>query len=120
MEQFKEVFPNVSAALRGLIVSSILITGATASIFAGPLLDRISRIYTFTVGGIFFGVGSALSASASSVGQIIAGRLVAGVGEGLFMSGIIVYQCEIAPTAIRGTLACTLQLLIVIGIATGT
>ena len=120
MEQFLEVFPSTSATLQGLIVSSILITGATASLFAGPLADRISRIYTFTVGGLIFALGSALSASASTIGQMIAGRLIAGIGEGLFLSSIIVYQCEIAPSVIRGTLACTLQLLITIGVASGT
>jgi MFS family permease len=119
MSQFLDQFPSTSATLQGLIVSSILITGATASLFAGPLSDRLSRIYTFTIGGLIFAVGSALSASAYKVGQLIVGRLIAGIGEGLFLSSIIVYQCEIAPSAIRGTLACTLQLFVTIGVATG-
>jgi MFS family permease len=51
--------------------------------------------------------------------MLIVGRCISGIGEGLFLSTITVYVCEIAPTAIRGSLACTVQLYITIGIATG-
>ncbi|KAH8116826.1 general substrate transporter [Phellopilus nigrolimitatus] len=119
MPQFLDDFAPISPTLQGLIVSSILITASTASLLAGSLSDRISRIYTFSVGGAIFAVGSAIIASASTLAQLLVGRCVAGVGEGIFLSVIIVYQCEIAPAAIRGSLACTLQLLVTVGVASG-
>ncbi|THH07666.1 hypothetical protein EW145_g3225 [Phellinidium pouzarii] len=119
MPQFLDVFSPISPTLQGLIVSSILITAATFSLVGGPLSDRISRIYTFSLGSAIFAVGSAIVASSSTLAQLFIGRCIAGAGEGLFLSVIIVYHCEIAPTAIRGSLACTLQLLITIGVASG-
>ena len=100
-------------------MSSILITAATFSLLAGPLSDRISRKYTLAVGGAIFSAGSAIVASASKLPQIFVGRCLAGVGEGLFLSVCTVYTCEIAPAAIRGTLVCTIQLFITIGVASG-
>ena len=44
---------------------------------------------------------------------------LAGVGEGLFLSVVTVYTCEIAPAAIRGFLVCTIQFFITIGLASG-
>ncbi|KAI5119490.1 hypothetical protein M0805_009514 [Coniferiporia weirii] len=119
MPQFLEQFAPITATLQGLVVSSILITAAVASVLAGPLSDRISRTYTFSLGSAIFAVGSTIVASSSTLAQLLVGRCIAGVGEGLFLSVIIVYHCEIAPSAIRGSLACTLQLLITIGIASG-
>ncbi|KAL5511144.1 hypothetical protein ACEPAH_4359 [Sanghuangporus vaninii] len=119
MDQFLDRFSPITPIVQGLIVSCILITAATFSLFAGPLSDRISRKHTMTVGGAIFAVGSAIVASASKLPQIFAGRCLAGAGEGLFLSVITVYTCEIAPAAIRGTLACTIQLFITIGVASG-
>lgn len=119
MPQFLEVFSPISPTLHGFIVSSILLTASTASFFAGALSDRISRKYTFAVGGAVFAVGSVIVASAKTLPQLIVGRCIAGVGEGLFLATITVYTCEIAPTAIRGTLACTTQLFVTFGIASG-
>lgn len=119
MPQFLEVFSPISPTLHGFIVSSILLTASTASFFAGALSDRISRKYTFAVGGAVFAIGSVIVASAKTLPQLIVGRCIAGVGEGLFLATITVYTCEIAPTAIRGTLACTTQLFVTFGIASG-
>lgn len=125
MSQFQQSFAPISATLQGLLVSCILITAALASVVAGPLSDRISRTRIFTLGSSVFAFGSALCASASAhnrksgLAQLLAGRLIAGAGEGLFLGVIIVYTCEIAPKESRGRLACTLQLLITIGLAAG-
>ena len=119
MPQFQRAFAPISPTLHGLIVSSILITGSSFSFLAGPISDHISRTYTFALGGAIFAAGSALAASAHSLTQLFIGRCVAGAGEGLFLSTITVYTCEIAPTAIRGTLACFTQLFVTIGIASG-
>jgi MFS family permease len=119
MPQFKDAFDPISATLQGLIVSSILITASIASLVAGPLSDKISRTHTFALGGLIFAIGSAIECASLDLPMLIVGRCISGIGEGLFLSTITVYVCEIAPTAIRGSLACTVQLYITIGIATG-
>jgi MFS family permease len=119
MPQFKDAFDPISPTLQGLIVSAILITASIASLVAGPLSDKISRTRTFALGGLIFAIGSMVECASFVLPMLIVGRCIAGVGEGLFLSTITVYVCEIAPTAIRGSLACTVQLYITIGIATG-
>lgn len=119
MPQFKAVFDPISPTLQGLIVSSILITASLASLVAGPLSDKISRTRTFALGGLIFGVGSVIECASSTLIMLIIGRCVQGTGEGLFLSTITVYVCEIAPTSIRGSLSCTVQLYITIGVAVG-
>ena len=119
MPQFKAKFDPISPTLQGLIVSSILITASISSIFAGPLSDRISRTRTFALGGAVFSIGSIISSAAYNLPMLFVGRCLSGIGEGLFLSTITVYILEIAPTSIRGSLSCTTQLLITMGIALG-
>lgn len=119
MSQFKDVFGDLSPIIQGLVVSSILLPAALASIVAGSLADRISRTRTFAIGGAIFAVGVVLECASKNLAMLIVGRCISGVGEGLFLSVVTVYLCEIAPTAIRGRMLCTLQLYIVTGVALG-
>ena len=120
MSQFKADFDPISPTLQGLIVSSILIPASIFSLVAGPLSNKISRTYTIAIGGAVFAVGSAIAASSSTLPQFFVGRCLAGVGEGLFLSTITVYTCEIVPAAVRGRLSCTTQLFVTFGIASGS
>ncbi|TFY82371.1 hypothetical protein EWM64_g1647 [Hericium alpestre] len=119
MPAFKAQFDPISPILQGLIVSSILMTASVFSIFAGPLSDRFSRTHTFAVGGGIFSVGSIISSCAYNLAMLFVGRLITGIGEGLFLSTITVYILEIAPTSIRGKLSCTTQLFVTLGVASG-
>lgn len=121
MPQFESHFEHLEPAKHGIIVSSILLTASVFSIVAGPLADRISRTRTIAVGAVVFSVGEAMCAGAArgSLAVFIAGRCIAGAGEGLFLSTITTYTCEIAPTHIRGRLSVTVQLFVTIGIAVG-
>lgn len=119
MSQFEEQFSSISPTLQGLIVSTILITASIFSFLAGPLSNRISRIYTIALGGLVFAAGSAISASAYSLAQLFVGRAITGAGEGLFLSTITVYTCEIAPASVRGRLSCVTQLGVTLGVASG-
>lgn len=122
MSQFQEQFSktgHLSSTVQGLIVSTILITAAIASLVSGPLSDRISRTRTIALGAIVFAAGSVISCSAHALAQLLVGRCVAGVGEGLFLSAITVYAIEIAPASARGRLGSVVQLLVTTGIAAG-
>lgn len=54
------------------------------------------------LGAMVLCIGSALQASSFEVAQLIVGRIVAGVGLGLIVSNVIVWQAEVTPSKIRG------------------
>ncbi|KAH8923423.1 general substrate transporter [Atractiella rhizophila] len=109
----------LSEIVRGLIVSSILITATIFGILAGPLSDRFSRKYTISLGGGVFAIGSALAAAADGLPLLFVGRLIAGAGEGLFLSTASIYVIEIAPLSLRGRLQALIQVMINVGIPAG-
>ncbi|OCH96664.1 MFS general substrate transporter [Obba rivulosa] len=120
MSQFQSQSSSgiISPIVQGLIVSSILLTAAMASLVTGPLADRISRTRVMTLGGLVFVVGSTLACSATSLSQLFVGRCIAGIVEGLFLSAVILYAVEIAPASARGRLGPMVQLLCTVGIVT--
>jgi sugar porter (SP) family MFS transporter len=120
MPQFEVSFGgSLSASVHGLIVSTILIPAAIASFFAGPLADAVGRRRGVAIGGFIFALGAALEAGSSHLAMLIVGRIVAGIGEGLFLSPILVYVCEVAPPRERGVLANIQQFLTTVGICVG-
>lgn len=120
MKDFKAVFGgSQSSTIHGLIVSSILIPAALSSLFAGHLADRLGRAMGISIGCFFFGVGAAIEASAVALGMFIAGRVIEGLGEGLFLGNLVVYICEVSPTRHRGPLTTGPQLVITAGICLG-
>jgi DNA-directed RNA polymerase III subunit RPC2 len=84
-----------SATIHGLIVSSILVPAAISSFFAGFLADRFGRSKGISIGVFIFGVGAALEASAVHLAMFIVGRCIEGVGEGLFLGTLVVYDQRI-------------------------
>lgn len=120
MKAFKAAFGgSQNATIHGLIVSSILIPAALSSFFAGHLADKLGRSMGIAIGTLVFGVGAAIEAAAVSLGMFIAGRVVEGLGEGLFLGTLVVYICEVSPTRQRGPLTTGPQLVITSGICIG-
>jgi MFS family permease len=91
MPSFEETFGSLSSALHGIVVSSLLLAATVASLFAGALSDRFGRPRAIAIGCLTFSIGAAVEAGASNLGMFIAGRCIVGVGEGLFLSTLIVY-----------------------------
>lgn len=120
MTDFKASFGgSQNATIHGLIVSSILIPAALASFFAGHLADQLGRRKGISIGVFIFGIGAAIEAGAVSLGMFIAGRVVEGLGEGLFLGNLVVLICEISPTSTRGPLTTGPQLMITLGLVVG-
>lgn len=119
MAAYTETFGKLSSTVHGVVVSAILLGGSFTAIFSGNIADIYGRVKTIQIGAFIFGVGVALEASSFKLGQFTAGRVIAGMGEGLFLGTCIVYICELAPARRRGPLASILQFLIVVGIAMG-
>ncbi|OAL51494.1 general substrate transporter [Pyrenochaeta sp. DS3sAY3a] len=119
MSQFTQSFGHVSATVHGLIVSSILITGAISSFLAGHLADAIGRPKGMSCGALVFGLGAAIEAGSIHLAMLFIGRLVTGVGEGLFLSTTVVYICEIVPAKGRGVIASAPQFFITMALVIG-
>lgn len=119
MPVFKETFGDFSATLHGVIVSSILLPGAITALISGVLADKYGRVKIIGIGACIFGIGAAIECGAPILGVFILGRLVKGVGEGLFLSTIYVQVTEMSPWKVRGTISALPQFSIVIGIVIG-
>lgn len=119
MSQFTNTFGAVSPTVHGLIVSSILITGAISSFWAGHLADAIGRPQGMSCGALVFGIGAAIEAGSVHLAMLFIGRLITGIGEGLFLSTTVVYVCEIVPAKGRGVIASAPQFFITMSLVIG-
>lgn len=99
MPQFYDTFGQLSSTLHGLVVSTILITAAISSFFAGHLANSIGRVKSVAIGATLFGTGAAIEAGSVKLGMLLVGRAIKGVGEGLFMSTSVVYVTSPSKTA---------------------
>ncbi|KAJ5914877.1 general substrate transporter [Penicillium tannophilum] len=120
MTDFKAQFGgSQNSTIHGLIVSCILIPAAISSFFAGHLADRVGRPKGICIGTFIFGVGAAIEAGAVHLAMFIVGRIVEGVGEGLFLGNLVVLICEISPIKTRGALTTGPQLACTLGLVVG-
>lgn len=109
-------FP-VTTLLKELIVSSVILGAMFGSPISGRLTDQFGRRKLMLLTAFLFVIGTLISALASSVYMIIAGRLVLGFATGMGTYIAPLYIAEIAPTELRGGLVTFNQLAITIGIA---
>jgi sugar porter (SP) family MFS transporter len=119
MTSFTNHFGSQSATIHGLIVSAILIPAAFSSFFAGRIADILGRPSAIAIGALIFGAGAALEAGAMQIGMFVAGRVIEGLGEGLYLGTLVVYICEISPPSVRGPLTTGPQFFITLGVMTG-
>ena len=89
--------------------------GFFGAFFGGPLADWVGRRITIMTGALIFCLGGGLQTGAQNLGYLYAGRAVAGLGVGILVMIIPLYQAEIAHPAIRGRLTGLQQLMLGIG-----
>ncbi|KAK8067322.1 MFS sugar transporter [Apiospora hydei] len=89
MDDFKNYVGDPSPTIHGLIVSSILIPAAISSFFAGKVADALGRSHGIAIGSFVFGVGAALEAASVHIGMFVAGRVIEGIGEGLYLGTLL-------------------------------
>ena len=90
MERFLSSFGAISSTVHGLIVSSILIPAALSSLLAGWVADHLGRPKCIAIGALVFGIGASLEAGAVHLAMFIVGRVVEGIGEGLYLGTLVV------------------------------
>lgn len=126
MERFREDFSTgyldkghklaMSPSQVSLIVAMLSAGTAVGALCSAPIGDRWGRrlslifaIGVFCVGGIF-------QVCATNVPLLVTGRTLAGLGVGIVSVLVPLYQSEMAPKWIRGTLVCAYQLSITMGL----
>ncbi|GAB3229460.1 sugar porter family MFS transporter [Kineococcus gypseus] len=107
---------GLSGFLEGFAVSCALLGAAVGAWFAGRLADRFGRKAVMVIGGLLFAVSAVGSAFAFAVWDLIAWRVVGGVGVGVASVIAPTYIAEVAPAHVRGRLGSLQQLAITVGI----
>ncbi|KAK5744134.1 hypothetical protein LTR17_002164 [Elasticomyces elasticus] len=103
------------------------IIGATSGLFAGGgalgalcthwLADRFGRVRAIQIAAAICAVSGAIQAGSVHVAMFLIGRFISGLGVGLLVSLVPVYQSEISPAETRGRVVGTHGFLIVTGYA---
>ncbi|GIJ97900.1 hypothetical protein Aspvir_000006 [Aspergillus viridinutans] len=119
MPSYVEYFGSHSPSVHGIIVSSILLSAAVMSVIAGRPADVLGRPQGIALGAAVFGVGAALEAGAVRLAMFMVGRVIEGMGFGLYFGTLTVYVCEISPPDIRGPLTTGPQFMICTGLVAG-
>ncbi|KAI9761954.1 MAG: hypothetical protein M4579_000737 [Chaenotheca gracillima] len=111
---FKAQF-NPTASETGAVVS--LFTGGAffGAAIGGPAGDRLGRRLTILFGALIFCLGGAIQTAAQSLGYLYGGRFVAGLGVGVLVMIVPLYQAELAHPSIRGRITSLQQFMLGVG-----
>ncbi|KAL5717287.1 hypothetical protein ACHQM5_010321 [Ranunculus cassubicifolius] len=110
---------NLSSIQLGLVVSGSLYGALLGSILVYPIADFLGRRRELIIAAVLYAFGGLITGFAPSLGVLIVGRLMYGLGIGLAMHGAPLYIAETCPSQIRGTLISLKELMIVLGILFG-
>lgn len=110
---------ELSAAMKGWVVSSALLGCLVGALVAGPMTTKIGRKATLIFSAALFTVSAAGSGLPSflpeSVGLLVFFRVVGGLAIGLASMAAPTYIAEISPRDKRGILVTFYQLAVVTG-----
>lgn len=101
---------------QSLIVSILSAGTFFGALIAGDCADAFGRRTTVIGGCGIFLVGVVLQTASATLGLLVAGRLIAGLGVGFVSAIIILYMSEIAPKKVRGAIVAGYQFCITIGL----
>lgn len=110
-----DTWPLTSLA-KGWVVSSALVGAVIGAAANGVLADKYGRKKVIIATAVIFALGSILCGFASSVGWLIAGRMILGLAIGMVNFVVPLYLSEISPQKVRGMLVSLYQLAITAGI----
>ncbi|XP_078431871.1 sugar transport protein 14-like [Wolffia australiana] len=99
-----------------LFTSALYLAGLAATFMAAPVTRRRGRRASIMLAAASFFCGGAVNAAATTVGMLIAGRILLGVGIGFGNQAVPLYLSEIAPARIRGAVNQLFQLTTCLGI----
>jgi MFS transporter, SP family, galactose:H+ symporter len=99
-----------------LLTTGVLFGAVIGALFSGRLADRLGRKKMIVVNALIFAVGAVGCGYATSIGTLIAMRVLVGIAIGITSYVVPMYIAEISPVAHRGMLVTLNQLMITIGL----
>lgn len=99
---FKDQFDNPNPTIVGQITSSFDLGCFITAVITSVVGNNWSRKSIIVLGCFIHVVGGIIQTCSYSVGQLIAGRIIAGFGNGFITVAIPVWQSECSPANIRG------------------
>lgn len=106
----------VDARAKSLITSALVVGTMFGAFPAGPICDRAGRRPALLLTAASFALGTVIMARATSILQVSAGRLLAGVAFAIGNVVCPMYSAELAPLHLRGVIVNLYQLSITLGI----
>lgn len=106
----------LSGLEKGWVVSSALVGAVIGAAANGILADLYGRKKVIIATALIFALGSIICGFASSIGWLIAGRMILGLAIGMVNFVVPLYLSEISPQKVRGMLVSLYQLAITAGI----
>lgn len=108
--------PEIESSQASLIVAILSAGTVFGALASSPGADLIGRRLSLLVAIGVFSFGAIFQVCADSIPILVVGRFFAGVGVGAVSVIVPIYQSEMAPKWIRGTLVCAYQLSITLGL----
>lgn len=101
---FGRFFNNPDPEMQGNITALYDIGCVVGSIITYFIGEKFGRRTMLMAGGIIMVIGTAILGSSYTIAQLIAGRIITGIGNGINSSTAPVYLTECAPASYRGAL----------------
>ncbi|KAJ5771173.1 uncharacterized protein N7511_003224 [Penicillium nucicola] len=119
MKSFQIATQNYAAQTgieQGMLTSILELGAWVGTLFNGYLADALGRRVTVLVAVVVFCVGVIVQACTENKDFVLGGRFVTGLGVGSLSMIVPLYNAELAPPEIRGSLVAVQQLAITFGI----
>jgi len=102
--------------LKGWLVAILELGAWFGVLCTGYLADKLSRKYTIVFAVVIFCIGVIVQTAAMHASSIYGGRFITGLGVGSLSMAVPLYNAELAPPEVRGSLVALQQLAITFGI----
>ncbi|KAI0158363.1 general substrate transporter [Xylariaceae sp. FL1272] len=103
---FVKTFPQTrNADIQGITASSFSLGNLVGCLIAAVFGGRLGRKNTLRIGGVISLIGAILQFTAYSFPQLLLGRIVNGVGNGMLSSTCGIFQAESCASERRGKLS---------------
>ncbi len=110
---------GVSLSLVGLLVAGFGIARLLANLPAGILAGRLGRRRVLFFGSVVSTLGGLFSGLATTFEQLVAARMLSGVGSALFITSALTYVADVSTPATRGRYMSVYQSCFLLGITLG-
>jgi len=101
---------------KGWLVSILELGAWLGVLMTGYFADKLSRKYTILLAVVVFCVGVIVQTTAKGPPSIFGGRFITGLGVGSLSMAVPLYNSEMSPPEVRGSLVALQQLAITFGI----